>query len=97
VAFQITRGLGIAVLETSLQTLLQRTVPRALLGRVFANVYGAVNVAAAASLLAGGPILDATSSRAVLVGVGAVGTAGGAVSAVLLRQRGGRGTPDGRR
>lgn len=84
VAFQITRGVGVAILDVHLQTLIQRSVPRRLLGRVFANVYGAVNIAAAGALLLGGPLLDATSARTVLVTVGLVGLAGTALSALLL-------------
>jgi len=85
VAFQLTRGVGTAVLETNLQTLIQRTVPRRMLGRVFANVYGAVNIAAALALLVGGPLLDATSDRTVLVVAGLIGLAAAASSALLLR------------
>ena len=78
VAFQVVRGVGLAAYETGLQTTLQRTVPRELLGRVFANVYGAVNVAACVGLLFAGPLLDATSARTVLLacaGAGLVSTA----------------------
>lgn len=81
VAFQVVRGAGLAFYETAVHTVLQRTVPRPMLGRVFANVYGAVNVAACIGLLAGGPLLDATSARTVLVASGAVGLAGAAVHA----------------
>ena len=89
ISFQVVRGMGIAALETSLQTLVQRTVPARMLGRVFANVYGAVNVAACMALLAGGPLLDATSARVVLVASGVVPLAGIALSAgPLVRARG---------
>ena len=54
-----------------------------MLGRVFANVYGAVNVAACLGLLAGGPLLDSTSPRTLLLACGAVGLA--AAAAVHLR------------
>ncbi len=77
VAFQAARGVGLAAYETGLQTTLQRTVPRELLGRVFANVYGAANVAACVGLLVAGPLLDATSARTVLLacaGAGLVST-----------------------
>ncbi len=40
VAFHMVRGVGIAVLETTLQTLVQRNVPRRVLGRVFATSTG---------------------------------------------------------
>lgn len=85
VAFQVIRGIGLAYYETTLQTLLQRNVPAALLGRVFANVYGGVNVAACVGLLAGGALLDATSARAVLVACGAVGLLATAASGTLLK------------
>ncbi|MCB9763938.1 MAG: MFS transporter [Alphaproteobacteria bacterium] len=88
VGFQVVRGVGLAFYDTGLQTLIQRTVPAAHLGRVFANVFGAVNVTAALGLLLGGPLLDATSPRAVLIGVGAVGLLGAAVTAALLPREG---------
>lgn len=88
VAAQMIRGVGLAVLETNLQTLAQRTVPRAMLGRVFANVYGAVNVGAAVSLLAGGALLDATSARTVLVAAGVLGLAAAAFAAGGRRRAG---------
>ena len=73
VAFQALRGVGLAVYETSLHTTLQRSVPGPMLGRVFANVYGAVNVAACLALLGAGPLLDATSARTVLLASGGAG------------------------
>ena len=85
VAFQMMRGAGIAAYETMLQTLLQRTVPRHLLGRVSANVYGAVNVAACVGLVVAGPVLDATSARVVPVASGAVGLVAAAFSARAAR------------
>ena len=85
VAFQMMRGAGIAAYQTMLQTLLQRTVPRHLLGRVSANVYGAVNVAACIGLVVAGPLLDATSARMVLVAGGAVGMVAAAFSARAAR------------
>jgi len=88
VAFQILRGTGLAAFETALQTLLQRTVPRPYLGRVFANVYGAVNVAACVALLGGGVLLDATSSRTVLIASGCAGVVGTVASVRLLRRAG---------
>lgn len=73
IVFQVTRGVGIAVFETALQTLLQRTVPGPYLGRVFANVYGAVHVAACLALAGGGALVDVTSPRTVLVLSGCAG------------------------
>jgi MFS family permease len=78
VAFQAVRGVGLAAYDTGVLTTLQRTVPRELLGRVVANAYGAVNVAACVGLLVAGPLLDATSARTVLLacaGAGLVSTA----------------------
>ena len=60
-----------------------------MLGRVLANVYGGVGVAAAVGYLLGGPVLDATSPRTAFVIVGCGGLAGAAVTAVLLRRWGG--------
>lgn len=84
VAFQVSRGIGIAYYETTLQTLLQRSVPEALLGRVFANVYGGVHVAACLGLVAGGALLDATSARVVLGACGGVGLLATAVSGLVV-------------
>jgi MFS family permease len=87
VVFQIVRGTGAALFDANVQTMLQRSVAPELLGRVMANVYGAVNVAAAIAVVVGGLLLDITSSRVVLVSAGAVGViASGAVFA-LLRNR----------
>ena len=81
VAFQMVRGAGLAVYETALQTTLQRTVPRHLLGRVSSNAYGAVNVAACLGLLLAGPLLDATAARTVMLVAGGLGLVSAAMSA----------------
>ena len=62
-----------------------QTVPRPLPGRVSANVYGVVNLAACIALLVAGPLFDATSARAVLVASGAAGLVAAAVSAGAAR------------
>jgi MFS family permease len=85
VAFQIVRGIGTAAIDANLQTLLQRTVPPELLGRVFANVYGAVGVAAALSVAVAGPLLDTTSPATVLVLAGVAALVAAAGSALLFR------------
>jgi MFS family permease len=71
-ALQTVRGVGIAAMDVGTNTLLQRTVPRAMLGRVFGNLYGAVGVAAGLSYVLGGFLLDLTSARVtfVVAGVG---------------------------
>ena len=73
-AMQAGRGLGIAAIDVASNTLLQRLVPDALLGRVFANLYGAVGASAALSYVAGGLLLDATDAPTTLIvaGVGGV-------------------------
>ena len=86
IGFQLVRGLGAALLETNLQTLLQRSVERPMLGRVFANVYGAVNIAAAVSVILGGLLLDATSPGTVLVVAGLLAILASIVAAVLLKE-----------
>jgi hypothetical protein len=40
---------GIAAMDIAANTLLQRTVSQAMLGRVFGNLYGAIGVAAGLS------------------------------------------------
>jgi MFS family permease len=85
-AAQVLRGLAIPLADTHVTTYLQRTTPPPLLGRVLANVYGGVGVAAAAGYLIGGPVVDATSPRTAFVIVGCGGLTGAAVTAVLLRK-----------
>ncbi len=85
IGFQLVRGLGTALVENNLQTLLQRSVERRMLGRVFANVYGAVGIAAAVSVILGGVLLDATSPGTVLVVAGLLAIAASIVAAMLLR------------
>ena len=72
-ALQVVRGVGIAAMDVATNTLLQRTVPQALLGRVFGNLYGAIGVAAGLSYVLGGVLLDLTSPRAVFVVAGVGG------------------------
>jgi MFS family permease len=64
------RGLGIAAIDVASNTLLQRLVPAQLQGRVFANLYGAVGIAAATSYIAGGLLLDATNARVTFIAAG---------------------------
>jgi hypothetical protein len=87
VVTQMLRGTGIALIEANARTLVQRTAPRELLGRVFANLYGGVAVAAALSYTIGGPLLDATSPRLLFVVIGLAGLVGVAAGAGLARRR----------
>ncbi len=86
VVFQMVRGVGTAAIDVNLQTLLQRSVAPEMLGRVFANVYGAVGIAAALSVAVAGPFLDATSPGTVLVATGLAAFAAAATTAFLLRR-----------
>ena len=86
VVAQIARGSAIPLADTFVTTHVQRTTPPAFLGRVLANVYGGVGVAAAAGYLLGGPVLDATSPRLTFVFVGAGGLLGTALTALLVRR-----------
>jgi MFS family permease len=83
-AAQLASGIGNGLEVAGVDALLPRTVPAALLGRAFANVYGAAHLAAGAAYLAGGPLLDATSPRGLFIVVGAGGLAVAALTAALL-------------
>jgi hypothetical protein len=72
-------------MDTAHDTLIQRIVPAPLLGRVFANVYGAVSLAAGLSYLLGGLLLDATNPRVTLIAAGAGGLAVTPIVAWRLR------------
>jgi MFS family permease len=82
--FQVVRGLGIAAIDIGHNTLIQRVVPARLLGRAFANFYGAVGAAAGLSYVFGGLLLDATNPRVTLIVAGSGGLAAAALAAILL-------------
>ena len=86
VTFQMVRGVGTAYIDANLQTMLQREVAPEYLGRVFANVYGAVGITAALSVVAAGPLLDATSPTTVLLITGLIGFAAAAATGLMLRR-----------
>ena len=73
-AVQLVRGLGIAGMDIAAHTMLQRSVPAGMQGRVFGNLYGAIGVAAALSYIGGGVLLDATSAPVTFIVAGAGGT-----------------------
>ncbi|MDI2132122.1 MFS transporter [Yinghuangia seranimata] len=81
---QAVRGLGIAAMDVAANTLIQRTVPPGMLGRVFGAMYGAIGVAAALSYVCGGLLLDAVGPRAVFVAAGAGGLAATAGTGLAL-------------
>ncbi|MET7964609.1 MFS transporter [Micromonospora zamorensis] len=84
IALQAVRGLGLAAMDIASITLLQRTVPAGMLGRVFGNLYAAIGVAAATSYIAGGLLLDATSAPVTLVIAGVGGLVATGIVAVRL-------------
>ena len=86
-ALQTVRGVGIAAMDVSVNTILQRTVPQAMLGRVFGNLYGAIGVAAGLSYVFGGLLLDLTSPRAAFVVAGTGGLLATLATALALRRR----------
>lgn len=86
-AMQAGRGLGIAAIDVAANTLLQRLVPDEMLGRVFANLYGAVGASAALSYVLGGLLLDAAGAPATLVAAGAGGVICALLTGVALHAR----------
>lgn len=79
-AMQAVRGLGISLIEVSVQTFVQRTVPKGMQGRAFANLFGAVGLSAGLSYAVGGPLIDLAGPRFAL----AAGGFAGAVVAVAV-------------
>jgi MFS family permease len=92
-AVQAVRGLGIAALDVAATTLVQRTVPPHLLGRVFGSLYGGIGVAAALAYLLGGLLLDRTTPRVAFVAAGAAGLLATGVTALALRRAATRDLP----
>ena len=84
-AMQAVRGIGNAWIGVGVDTLVQREIPRAVRGRVFANLYGGVGVAAGVSYLVGGALVDEIGPRAVLIGAGVGGLACAAIAAWASR------------
>jgi MFS family permease len=84
-AMQAVRGIGNAVIGVGVDTLVQREIPRAVRGRVFANLYGGVGVAAGVSYVVGGALVDVVGPRAVLIGAGTGGLACAAIAAWASR------------
>jgi MFS family permease len=95
-AMQIVRGAGLSLVDVGSATLVQQSVPRDVRGRVFANLYGALGLAAGLSYAVGGPILDVIGARATFVVAGAGGVAAAALAVlILVRQSPGiRPSPD---
>jgi len=70
-AAQCIGGFGNGVENVAADTLIQRAVPRAMLGRVFGLVSTAGFAGSTLAYAAGGPLLDLTSPRAVFLIAGA--------------------------
>ena len=85
-ALQTVRGAGIAAMDVAANTIVQRAVHRAMLGRVFGNLYGAIGVAAGLSYLFGGLLLDLTSPRVAFVVAGSGGLLATLFAALALRR-----------
>jgi MFS family permease len=84
---QLVRGVGLSAMDVGVNTLLQRTVPSALTGRVFGVVYGGVGVAAACSYLLGAALLELTDPRVTFVVAGAFGLLATAATVPALTRR----------
>jgi len=84
VAAQAIGGLGNGADNVASDTLIQRSVPREMLGRVFGVTSTAAFVGGGIAYAAGGPLLDATSPRFVFVlaGVGVIAVVG--LAAMML-------------
>jgi len=85
-AVQAVRGLGIAAMDVAATTLVQRTVPADLQGRVFGSLYGGIGVAAALAYLLGGLLLDRTTPRVAFVAAGTAGLLATGATALALRR-----------
>ncbi|WP_205718231.1 MFS transporter [Actinomadura sp. WMMA1423] len=94
-AVQLVRGLGIAAMDVATSTLIQRSVPPHLLGRVFGSLYGAIGVAAALSYLGGGVLLDLTDPRVAFITAGSAGLVATLATAAALRRSGRDASPAG--
>jgi MFS family permease len=85
-AVQAVRGLGIAAMDVAATTLVQRSVPPDLQGRVFGSLYGGIGVAAALAYLLGGLLLDRTTPRVAFVAAGTAGLLATGATALALRR-----------
>jgi MFS family permease len=95
-AMQAVRGFGISLIDVGTNTLVQRSVPPGMQGRVFANLYGAIGLAAGISYAVGGVLLDATGPRLLLIIAGIGGLASAAWTALRLpREATGEPAPTG--
>lgn len=87
---QTISGVGNGADNVAAETLIGRSVPRRMLGRMFGLTSTAAFVGGGLAYAAGGPLLDATSARTVFI-IGAAGVFGVVVVANALLPRTGRG------
>jgi MFS family permease len=87
-AMQTMRGVGITGMDVGSNTLIQRLVPPAMLGRVFGNLYGAIGIAAGLSYVLGGLLLQLTSPPLTFAIAGTGGLLVTFASALALRRAG---------
>ena len=73
-------------MDVAATTLIQRTVPPQLLGRVFGSLYGGIGVAAALAYLLGGLLLDRTSPRVAFLTAGTAGLLATGATVLALRR-----------
>jgi MFS family permease len=90
IAMQTVRGIGNAWVGVGTDTLVQREIAPELRGRVFANLYGGVGIAAGISYVVGGAVVDAFGPQVALV---AGGLGGLACAAIATWASGSRTTP----
>ena len=91
IAFEGAAGIGNGLENVADNTLIQRHVPRPMLGRVFGLVGSAAYAGQGLAALVGGVYLDLTSPRAVLVtgGLGGLGALALALRPLLRSERSG--------
>ena len=87
IAMQAVRGIGNAWVGVGTDTVIQRETPPPLRGRVFANVYGGVGLAAGVSYVAGGAVVDALGPRVALTGGSIAGLACAAIAGWVSASR----------
>jgi uncharacterized MnhB-related membrane protein len=75
-------------MDVAANTLVQRSVPHDLLGRVFGALYGAIGVAAALSYVFGGLLLNLTTPPVAFFVAGTGGLIATLAVAVALRHTG---------
>lgn len=92
-AFQALAGIGNSLDNAASDTLIQRAVPEAMLGRIFGLMAALAYAAAGLSAAVGGPLLDLTSPRIVFLVAGVGGLAVLLFAAPALQRALRSGTP----